>query len=577
MRIEQLGVKDHYPDYLNRKIRLTNLTSLLLMFGVATPFVFINYIYFPPLLFIPICGLGVCVGILLANFVGLHTLSRAIISLLPFSLAMLEGSYLSQAGQMFVPSVALIIFSFFTIVFLVFDPREWGYQLGLGLLQAGGLLSIDWLNAQLEMPLDTAVIETGYLAKVATLLSVLVASGSLWTLVRLNQAAEQKAGLLLAEAQTANQALLQKDQQVGESLRQLQVAQQEEQQRRWAADCLAQCSDLTRQHAHDPEALLYEALRLLIGQVKANQGALFVAEADGAGVALVQKATYAYGRRKHAQARIQPGEGLLGQAYLEGEATFFAQVPAGYVRITSGLGEAPPNNLALAPLKNGTSTLGVLELAAFHVWASHERALIEQVGAMLGAALAAAQGTAQTRRLLAESQQLAENLRSQEEEMRQNYEELQATQEELARRASVEQADQQLRQGVIDHLPQAVFWKDAQNLAFLGANQLFADLAGVTVAQLIGKTDFDCPWPREQAEAFRADDRAVMASGRPKTVEETNTDAKGVTRWFRTTKVPIKDGQGQTVAILGTILDITEQKQREEALERLKNGGNLNQ
>jgi PAS domain S-box-containing protein len=572
MRIDLLGVNGSYPDYLNRKIRLTNLIALILMFGVATPFVVINYVYFPPLVFIPLIGLVVCVGILLANFFGLPTLARIVVSLLPFSLAMMEGSYLSQAGQMFVPSVALIIFSFFTIVFLVFDPIEWGYQLGLGLVQASALVSMDWFNAQLEMPLDTAVIEVGYLSKVATLLSVLVASGSLWVLVGQNRIAEQKAEQLLAEAQTANQALVQQEQQLGDNLRQLQAAQQEEQQRRWAADCLAQCSDLMRQHAQDPEALLYQTLRQLVGFVKANQGALFVAEADGAGVALVQKATYAYGRRKHAQARIRPGEGLLGQAYLEGEATFFAQVPADYVRITSGLGEAPPNNLALAPLKNNTTTLGVLELAAFHVWQPHERALIEQVGAMLGAALAAAQGAEQTRRLLAESQQLAENLRSQEEEMRQNYEELQATQEELARRASVEQADQRLRQGVIDHLPQAVFWKDAQHLAFLGANQLFADLAGVTVAQLIGKTDFECPWPREQAEAFRADDRAVIASSRPKTVEEANTDVKGVTRWFRTTKVPIKDELGQTVAILGTILDITEQKNREEALARLGRG-----
>jgi PAS domain S-box-containing protein len=55
-------------------------------------------------------------------------------------------------------------------------------------------------------------------------------------------------------------------------------------------------------------------------------------------------------------------------------------------------------------------------------------------------------------------------------------------------------------------------------------------------------------------------------------VEEANTDVKGVTRWFRTTKVPIKDELGQTVAILGTILDITEQKNREEALDRLQKG-----
>ncbi|WP_230369033.1 PAS domain-containing protein [Paludibacterium denitrificans] len=72
-----------------------------------------------------------------------------------------------------------------------------------------------------------------------------------------------------------------------------------------------------------------------------------------------------------------------------------------------------------------------------------------------------------------------------------------------------------LLQEIVESLPIRVFWKDRAS-RYLGANSLFARDANWSRAQqLIGKTDFDMGW-RDQAEAYRADDQAVMESGEPK-------------------------------------------------------------
>ena len=65
-------------------------------------------------------------------------------------------------------------------------------------------------------------------------------------------------------------------------------------------------------------------------------------------------------------------------------------------------------------------------------------------------------------------------------------------------------------QGVLDALPYGLFWKDTA-LVYRGCNKLGLAASGLDEpAKLIGHTDSELPWNREQAEAFVADDREVM-------------------------------------------------------------------
>lgn len=124
-----------------------------------------------------------------------------------------------------------------------------------------------------------------------------------------------------------------------------------------------------------------------------------------------------------------------------------------------------------------------------------------------------------------------------------------------------------LLQIVVETAPVRIFWKDG-DLRYLGCNTRFAQDAGFSCPdELTGKSDFDMGWC-DQAELYRADDRAVMESGNPKLgYEELQTTPEGNTIWLRTSKVPLCDANHQTIGILGIYDDITEKKQGEIALQ----------
>jgi PAS domain S-box-containing protein len=127
----------------------------------------------------------------------------------------------------------------------------------------------------------------------------------------------------------------------------------------------------------------------------------------------------------------------------------------------------------------------------------------------------------------------------------------------------------QMLSHVMDNFPGVVFWKD-QNSVYLGCNRNFALGAGLTdSSEIVDKTDYDLPWAKTEADAYRADDRVVMASGVPKlNIVETQLQADGSIIWFDTNKVPLLDNNGKVTGVLGASNDITQRKLAEEELKR---------
>lgn len=117
-----------------------------------------------------------------------------------------------------------------------------------------------------------------------------------------------------------------------------------------------------------------------------------------------------------------------------------------------------------------------------------------------------------------------------------------------------------LLQTVINTAPVRIFWKDT-SLHYLGCNLLFAKDAGKSAPdELIGKDDFEMGWA-EQAELYRSDDRMIMETGIPRvSFEEPQTTPDGRQIWLCTSKVPLRDREGNVIGVLGVYDDITEQK-----------------
>ena len=132
--------------------------------------------------------------------------------------------------------------------------------------------------------------------------------------------------------------------------------------------------------------------------VNANQGGFFVYNDQNQAPGYLELiGCYAYERKKHLEKQIMPGEGLLGQVFLEGETTCLTEIPNDYISIRSGLGGANPKSLLLVPLNTDDKTEGVLELASFREFACYEIELIEKVAVMVAAHLAGMRLNVQTR------------------------------------------------------------------------------------------------------------------------------------------------------------------------------------
>jgi GAF domain-containing protein len=143
---------------------------------------------------------------------------------------------------------------------------------------------------------------------------------------------------------------------------------------------------------------------------------------------------FAFDIKKFETQKIKPGQGILGQTFLEKETTYLTDLPEEYIRITSGLGGARPKCILIVPLKVDTEVYGLVELASFNEMAKHEIAFVEKLGETIASTLASVRSTHRQKLLIEQFQQQTEQMRAQEEEMRQNMEELQATQEEVTRK-----------------------------------------------------------------------------------------------------------------------------------------------
>ncbi|WKN44068.1 GAF domain-containing protein [Tunicatimonas pelagia] len=205
-----------------------------------------------------------------------------------------------------------------------------------------------------------------------------------------------------------------------------------EKERRWTNEGLTKFIDILRSQNREVNKLADQILSNLVKYVGANQGGLYIFDEDENRLKLI--ACYAFDKKKHVEQQIQPGQGLIGQTFVEKKHLLLTNVPEEYVKITSGLGEANPRCVLILPVMLNGEVFGILELASFTVFLPYQIAFLERLCESIAATVSAANVQQKTNQLLADSQQAAEEMQAQEEEIRQNMEELEATQEEMARK-----------------------------------------------------------------------------------------------------------------------------------------------
>ena len=171
--------------------------------------------------------------------------------------------------------------------------------------------------------------------------------------------------------------------------------------------------------------LLLSELAPLVG---AQQGAIYQTVSDllDTAPALSLLAGYAISDRQ--AARIQLGQGLVGQCALEQQRILLTKVPRGYARVTSSLGAVRPANVVVLPVLFEGETKAVIEMSSIEPFTPTHLTFLEQLTQSIGVVLNTIEATMRTENLLKQSQKLTIELQTRQTE-------LQSTNEELATKA----------------------------------------------------------------------------------------------------------------------------------------------
>ncbi|MBV8431978.1 MAG: GAF domain-containing protein, partial [Solirubrobacterales bacterium] len=212
---------------------------------------------------------------------------------------------------------------------------------------------------------------------------------------------------------------------------------QANQQQDWLKTNLARIAGMMQGHRDLAVVaeLIMDELAPLTG---AQHGTFFLTE-PGAGGDTQLRLIAGYGLRadKAAPIQYQIGQSLIGQVARTKRSIVVADIPEGYIKISSGLGEAPPANLAIVPILFEDQVLGVIELASFTAFSPVQTDFLEQLTETLGVNLNTIIANARTDALLDESQRLASELQARSEEMQAQQEELQRSNADLEDKAAL--------------------------------------------------------------------------------------------------------------------------------------------
>ncbi len=119
---------------------------------------------------------------------------------------------------------------------------------------------------------------------------------------------------------------------------------------------------------------------------------------------------------------------------------------------------------------------------------------------------------------------------------------------------------------VLEAIPGFFFAKD-QAGKYITLNSNLADFYSHSIAEAIGKTDFDF-FPTEIAESMIENDREVMAQGVLQRFEEVVPISPSETVTYLSTKAPLRNAAGDVVGMIGLAQDISDLKAMEASLRQ---------
>ncbi len=341
-------------------------------------------------------------------------------------------------------------------------------------------------------------------------------------------------------------------------------------ERNWIVRGVAEISEILRMHDSTDE-LGEDVIKFILGKIDAIQGAFYVVTEDESGNNVIEmRASYAYGRKKYLKAKFKFAEGLIGQAAAEKDTILRTEIPDDYVTITSGiLGDQRPTCLLIVPLITNEEVYGVLEFAGFKKFNPSQVKFVQELSLILARTIFNIKVNERTRKLLAESQEMSNELKEKQEVLRQNAEEMQATQEELQRsnqklEEQIEEVNrtQKRMQLLLENASEVItIYEEDETIRYISPS--VETILGYGQKEMIGKSDADKVHP-DYRDTFRDIFRKMKASPDEKITVQYEYKAKdGSYIWIESAGTNCMSNP----AIHGYILnsrDITERRRAEQ-------------
>jgi len=212
---------------------------------------------------------------------------------------------------------------------------------------------------------------------------------------------------------------------------------------RWLSEGTSAVSD--RLHGqHDMLTLAHNILEVLVEVIDAQAALFYLAEGHDT-LRLIQN----YGADATVQARsvIDYDHGIIGRALHQGKTVVVNDLPPGYLKITSGLGETDTAGVVVAPVYFENRLLAVIELGRHRPFTPMEEQLLDRVMENIGVAIHTTEARLELARLLETTQEQSEKLQVQQEELRVSNEELEERSKVLfAKNEEIEAANRRLLQ-----------------------------------------------------------------------------------------------------------------------------------
>ncbi|HYE03562.1 MAG TPA: response regulator [Phycisphaerales bacterium] len=233
---------------------------------------------------------------------------------------------------------------------------------------------------------------------------------------------------------------------INEMIRNLRDSTQKNTEQDWLKTNLAKFSRML-QGQRDLTTVGRLILSELAPVVSAQHAEFYVLDSGREDPRLTLLASYAsQGQLSHGR-HLELGEGVVGQCGIEKQKIVLENVPDGYIKVSSGLGEASPRTILVLPVVFEGALRGVLELATLERFTPMHHAFLDQLTESIGIVLNTIQANMRTEDLLTQSQSLAQELQQTNKELQEKARLLAHQNQEVERKnQEVEQARQALEE-----------------------------------------------------------------------------------------------------------------------------------